>query len=268
MLVWVVKLTRSHLLLLLLWRYLILHMEIVTWTVLSRHLMIRPSCIKRSNLPITLVFITLHSGEVLLWIKAWRWSPSHILHHHCILLSEFWLKLINLLLTNQLWLIVVEWLLLILLRWLVIIEVLGSGRVCIMELRSSICCVATIIFIWVSLLFFHLSVSATQTHSWFDLLFSNDPVVHEIEIKALSHEEISKHWYELLIVRFLFELELSAIVEHLAQLSWKPWSEILDTRNCLLNFDLLILLFFRFCRQTLPWQAPSKEIHQYDANLF
>ena len=56
-------------------------------------------------------------------------------------------------------------------------------------LSSSICSITTI-----SLFFFHLSVvTATYAKPGFELLFANNPVIHEIEVEAFPHKQLSHH---------------------------------------------------------------------------
>lgn len=124
------------------------------------------------------------------------------------------------------------------------------------SLCSPIRCISTS-----SLFFFHLSISATKADSGSQLLFFNYPVVHKVKIVAFSHKQISQHGYQLLIVRFLFKLKLSAVVQHLTKLFRMSLSQIFNTCHCLLNLDLLIFLLLRFSRETLPWKVPSDKVH-------
>ena len=44
--------------------------------------------------------------------------------------------------------------------------------------------------------------------------------------------------------------------------------QVLYRCNCLLDFDLLILLFFSLGWQPLPWQRSFDEVHEHHADLF
>lgn len=44
-------------------------------------------------------------------------------------------------------------------------------------------------------------------------------------------------------------------------------AEVLNTCNCFLNLNLLILLLFGLGRQPLPRQLTANEVHEHNANL-
>ena len=79
--------------------------------------------------------------------------------------------------------------------------------------------------------------------SLLECLLLQDPVIHEVEVEAFSHKGFSEHGYHLLIVRSLFEFQLSRVVKKVSELFGLALCQILDCCNCLLNFDLLVLLF-------------------------
>jgi hypothetical protein len=64
-----------------------------------------------------------------------------------------------------------------------------------------------------------------------------------------------------LVVGFLVELELPAVVQELAELPREPSCQILNARNGLLDLDLLLLFFFCLCGQALPRQTTPDKVH-------
>lgn len=183
-----------------------------------------------------------------------------VFHHHCIRLSQLWLKLIHMLRCNHLRLII------IILRQLCYLLLLRQIKVLIrrwwtcsvMILCSSICSITT-----VPLFFFHLMsvVTATNAKPRFELLLAHNPVIHEIKVEAFPHKELSHHWDKLLIVWFFLELEFSGVIQELTELLRIACSEILYASHGLLNFDLFIFLLLSFSREALPWETPSNEVH-------
>ena len=103
--------------------------------------------------------------------------------------------------------------------------------------------------------------------SLFEGCFLYVPVVHEIKVKAFSHESFSKHRNKLLIVGFLFKFQFPSVVQKVLEFFRVTLAKILYTRNSFFNFNLFILLFFSFSRKTLPWQRPPNKVHQDNPNL-
>lgn len=130
-----------------------------------------------------------------------------------------------------------------------------------MELSSSVCSISCVPLC--TLILFHECVPATETDPRFELLLFYDPVVLKIKIIALSHEEIPHHAYELLIVRFFFEFELSAVVKELTEFTWVPGRQVLNARNSLLDFNLFILFLLGLSWQALPGKGTHYKVHQH-----
>jgi hypothetical protein len=70
--------------------------------------------------------------------------------------------------------------------------------------------------------FYPLGIPGACSQSLLESLLLEDPVIHEIEVKALSDEELSEHGYYLLVVRSLLKLKLSGVVQVLLKLLWIP----------------------------------------------
>lgn len=97
--------------------------------------------------------------------------------------------------------------------------------------------------------------------------FLHIPVIHEVEVESFADKRLSKHRYQLLIIRFLFKLQLSRIVQKVLKFFGVSSAQVLDARYCFLNLNLFIFLFLCFCWQALPRQRPSNEVHEDNTNL-
>ena len=106
-----------------------------------------------------------------------------------------------------------------------------------------------------------LCLSGAGRESLLQSLLLQDPIVLEIEVKVLSHEKLPEHLDTILVVWFLIEFQLPAVVKELAELFWVARGQVLDARNGLLNLNLLILFFLGLSWQSLPWEAPADKVH-------
>lgn len=121
----------------------------------------------------------------------------------------------------------------------------------------------------VLLFFFNpLRLPRTGSQSLFECLFFEDPVILKIKVHVLSHKELPKHRDEVLIVRFLIELEFASVIQVLAEFLRVPLSEVLDAGHSLLDLNLFILFFLSLCWEPLPWKAAPYKVHQHYSNLF
>lgn len=133
---------------------------------------------------------------------------ASVLHHDRIRLSQLRLQLVHNL-GLLLRLVVVELLLCARLLLSCMVEVLSRRLPAMVQLCASISGISS-----PSLLFG--VVPASQRDSRFHLLFAKYPIVLEVEVVSFPDKEVTEHGYQLLIVRFLFELKLPTIVEELA----------------------------------------------------
>lgn len=129
-----------------------------------------------------------------------------------------------------------------------------------MDLGSSISSITPLIF-------FHLCISATNAQSRLQLLLTNDPVIHEIEIVALTHEEISHHRDKVLVIWLFLEFKFPTIVQKLAEFFRVSSSKVFDARYSLFNLDLLVLFFFGLGWQPLPRKCSPDKVHKHYSNL-
>ena len=106
-----------------------------------------------------------------------------------------------------------------------------------------------------------LCLSGASCESLLQSLLLQDPIVLEIEVKVLSHEKLPEHLDTILVVWFLIEFQLPAVVKELAELFGVARGQVLDARNGLLNLNLLILFFLGLSWQSLPWEAPADKVH-------
>jgi hypothetical protein len=112
-----------------------------------------------------------------------------------------------------------------------------------------------------------LRVASARCYPLLHGLLLENPVVHEVKVETFLDEELSEHGDDHLVVRLLFELELPAVVQVLLELLRVASRQVLHTGHCLLDFDLLVLLFLGLGWQPLPRQVASQEVHEHDANL-
>jgi len=62
----------------------------------------------------------------------------------------------------------------------------------------------------------------------FAVLFLDDPVVDEVEVKLLSHKQLPEHLNDLLIVRPFLELEVARVGQQVPKLLREAISELFD----------------------------------------
>ena len=98
-------------------------------------------------------------------------------------------------------------------------------------------------------------------------LLLQDPVVHEVEVEALSHEGLSEHRDKTLVVRPLLKPELARVVQKVPKLTWEARREVFDRSGCLFGSDLLVLVFLCLAWQALPRKAAPDEVHEHHSNL-
>jgi len=110
-------------------------------------------------------------------------------------------------------------------------------------------------------------LSVRLSYSLLERSLLDVPVVHEVEVEALADEGFSEHGDELLVVGLLFELQFSGVVEEQLELLGAVRAQVLYAGHCFLNLNLLVLLFLRFSRQTLPGQRSPDEIHKHYPDL-
>jgi hypothetical protein len=91
------------------------------------------------------------------------------------------------------------------------------------------------------------------------------PVEHEVVVVAHSVEQVLEEFLKVGDVRFLFELELAAVVEVDIELVRQAFGESLDGGGQLLVPDLLVLLLLGPGSQTLPRQLAFEEVDQHKA---
>ena len=93
------------------------------------------------------------------------------------------------------------------------------------------------------------------------------PVIHEIEVVALSYKCFPEHRNELLVIRLLLKFKFACVVQKVLEFFWIPRAQVFDACDGLLDLNLLILFFLCFGWKTLPRQSTSNEVHQDDAYL-
>ena len=123
--------------------------------------------------------------------------------------------------------------------------------------------VSSTLYVWVFFfLFFNsLSLPSASCKSLFQCLLFKNPIVLKIEIEIFFHKKFSEHRYQILVVRLFIEFELPTIIQHGTKLLWIPLAQVFNACNSLFYFDLLIFLFFGFCRQSLPRKSTPYKIH-------
>jgi len=86
------------------------------------------------------------------------------------------------------------------------------------------CSVVGIVVLFIGLLFFFqpLSVPGASCQPLLQGLLLQDPIIHKVEVKAFSHEELSEHGYDGLVVGSFFELQLPSVVQKLLELLRLP----------------------------------------------
>lgn len=116
-------------------------------------------------------------------------------------------------------------------------------------------------------LFNSLSLPSASREPLFQCLLLENPVVLEIEIEVLSHEELSEHGYQVLIVRLFVELELPTVVHQVGELLGVPLTQILNAGNGLLDLYLFILFLLGLGWKPLPREASADKVHKHYADL-
>lgn len=114
---------------------------------------------------------------------------------------------------------------------------------------------------WLSLLFNRLGLLLDHL---LDLgciaLFLQDPIVLEIGLVAVLAHDVFKQLSQVVVVRFLFELHVAAVLEVLGELLRGASGYFRDASLNFLFFDSVVFFVFVLSRKTLPWQGSFQKV--------
>ena len=111
-------------------------------------------------------------------------------------------------------------------------------------------------------LFLHLLLSKLLGVT---LLLKNPIELSIIGVATALHEPTVEA-SEVVVVGALFEVEIAAVLEVLAELFWRIASQLLNRSLNLFLFDAIVLVIFVFTSEALPREGTLEEIEQDVAN--